>query len=172
MSDTDHTLHVQQQFIEHMPALRRFVLSLLPRGNECDDVVQEVFLLVTAKANDFEQGTNFRAWVFAMARFKVLEAHRRAKRAPHVLSESVMAKLVDEPDDHDADYERLVDAALARCLEKLSPKRRQVIQLQYRENKSPKSIAEQLGWGVNSVHVSLSRARADLRACVRKALPS
>lgn len=172
MSEPDHTLHVQQLFVEHMPALRRFVLSLLPMRSECDDVVQEVFLLVTAKANDFEPGTNFRAWIFAMARFKVLETIRRKKREPLAISESVMAKLADEPDEHDPEYADLVAATLARCLEKLSPKRRQLIQLQYREDQTPRLIAEHLGWSVNSVHVALSRARADLRTCVRKVLPS
>lgn len=58
---------VQGLFIQNLLALRGgFDLV--------DDIVQETFMTVTAKASDFQSGTNFRAWLFAIAKFKVLQA--------------------------------------------------------------------------------------------------
>lgn len=170
MPQSDQTFEVQKLFVEHLPALRRFVLSLMPRRSEADDVVQEVFLTVTTKANDFVLGSNFKAWAFAIARFKVLEHLRRAKRDPHVLTDSVIEKLASEAEDSDPERDSLILRALARCIEKLAPKRKQAIELQYGENCTPPEIADRLGWGVNSVNVALSRARADLRDCVQNAI--
>ncbi len=169
MQSPNQTLEVQKLFVDHLPALKRFILSLLPNRSEADDVTQEVFLTVTTKAGEFVLGSNFKAWAFAIARFKVLEHLRRAKRDPHVLSDSVIEKLVDEADETDPETDSLTLGALDKCIEKLAPKRKQAIELRYRSNCNPPEIAERLGWGVNSVNVTLSRARADLRTCMQHA---
>ncbi|MEM0968112.1 MAG: sigma factor-like helix-turn-helix DNA-binding protein, partial [Verrucomicrobiota bacterium] len=57
--------------------------------------------------------------------------------------------------------------ALRDCIAKLAAKPRTMIELQYRENLKPAAIARQLGWDTNAVYVALSRARADLRHCVK-----
>ena len=170
MPQSDQTFEVQKLFVDHLPALRRFVLSLMPSRSEADDVVQEVFLTVTTKASQFVLGSNFKAWLFAIARFKVLEHLRRVKRDPHLLTDSVLEKLAEEGSETDTEPDPLVLRALANCIEKLAPKRKKAIELQYGEDCAPGEIAERLGWGVNSVHVALSRARADLRNCVNNAL--
>ncbi|MEM7599824.1 MAG: sigma-70 family RNA polymerase sigma factor [Verrucomicrobiota bacterium] len=170
MPSHDQTLEVQKLFVEHLPAMKRFVFSLLPNRSEADDITQDVFLTVTTKANEFVIGSNFKAWAFAIARFKVLEHLRRAKRDPHSLSDSVIDKLVDEAPDADPENESLTLRALAKCIARLAPKRKQAIEMQYHRNFTPTEIAEQLGWGVNSVNVTLSRARADLRSCVQNAI--
>jgi len=63
----DHVLLVQKLFVQHMPQLRAFVLSLMPDFSQVDDIIQDAFLTVTAKAADFQEGTNFKAWVFTIA---------------------------------------------------------------------------------------------------------
>jgi len=42
--------------------------------HDAEDVLQETFLTVTAKAASFAEGTNFIGWACTIARFKVLEA--------------------------------------------------------------------------------------------------
>jgi RNA polymerase sigma-70 factor (ECF subfamily) len=65
------------------------VIALMPDFSRVDDVVQETFLTVTAKADDFVEGTKFRSWAFSIARFKVLEAARRPG-AKEVLLDNVV----------------------------------------------------------------------------------
>ena len=69
-------LRVQQLFVRHQGQLRAFVLAIWPDFGRADDVLQEVFLTVTTKAADFQEGSNFLAWSRAITQRKVHEARR------------------------------------------------------------------------------------------------
>ncbi|MDG2124712.1 MAG: sigma factor [Verrucomicrobiales bacterium] len=56
------------------PVVRGFVIALMSDFSRVDDVVQEIFLTVTAEADDSVAGAYFRSWAFSIARFEVLEA--------------------------------------------------------------------------------------------------
>ena len=56
--------------------LRAYIISLMPGASGAEDVLQETNLVLWKKRAKFEQGTNFRAWVCAIARLEV-KAHRR-----------------------------------------------------------------------------------------------
>ena len=150
--------------------LKHFILSLLPNPSEAEDVLQEVFLTVTAKANDFEPGTNFKAWVLTIARFKALEQLRRDQRDNNRLSDAVIDLLAAEADDGDPSRDAAELHALSKCLGKLASKPRRMIELQYQEGLKPGLIAELIGWESNAVYVALSRARTSLRKCIRRQL--
>src|SRR5215210_1323902 len=81
-ADPEQTALVQSLFVQHLPALRGFVLSLISDFSLVDDVVQETFLVVTAKAASFQRGTNFRAWAWTIARYKVLQTLKRTPPCP------------------------------------------------------------------------------------------
>ena len=170
----DHTTEVQQLFVQHAASVKYFVLSLLPHPGEAEDVVQEVFLAVTAKANQYEPGTNFRAWAFAIARFKVLEFLKRRKKQPVHLSDETMALLAAEASEvTDADdllAEQQLGKALAECVEELPPRARQLVELVYKGGMKSGAVAEEIGWTANAVYVGLSRVRGTLRQCIEKRL--
>lgn len=168
------TADVQRLFVGHSPSIRRFVFSLAPHAGDTDDIVQEVFLTITAKAGDFEPGTNFRAWAFAIARLKVKEWQRSRRRA-QLLTDVVIEKLRQDSLDDEADAEEGIDdvhrlALLRKCLERLAPKSRTMIELQYLHGLKPAEVAERLAWTANAAYVALSRARAALRRCVESQL--
>jgi RNA polymerase sigma-70 factor (ECF subfamily) len=56
-------MRVQQLFVKHQSRIKAFILSLQPDFSEADDILQEVFLVVTRKAIEFKEGSNFMAWV-------------------------------------------------------------------------------------------------------------
>lgn len=174
LCDAVKTAEVQRLFVSLAPSLRRFVYSLLPHGDDAEDVVQETFLTVTAKAADFTAGTNFRAWAFAIARLKVKEALRRNRRA-QLLTDSVLETLAEEAVAEELEQTELASdvqrlALLRRCLKQLAPKSRTMIELQYLHGLKPGEIAERLAWTANAAYVALSRARAVLRKCVERQL--
>jgi len=88
-----HVAEVQGLFIKHQPAVRGFILSMIPDFSLADDLVQETFLVVTKKAHTFEMGTSFLAWVGSIARYKVLETLRQHSRRNCFLSEEVLEAL-------------------------------------------------------------------------------
>jgi RNA polymerase sigma-70 factor, ECF subfamily len=161
---------VQRLFLRHAGVLRGFILGLLPDHNRAEDVFQEVFLTVSRKSGEFQSGSNFLAWARSVARLKVLEACRSAQGGPHLLEPEALEAIIavaDEADDSWAERRE----ALARCLEQLAPRARQILELRYGEDfLPPPEIAARLSWTVNAIHVALSRARKFLQECTRRRL--
>jgi len=156
-------MRVQQLFVKHQIAVRAFILSLEPNFTDAEDLLQEVFLVVTRKANDFQEGTNFFAWACTIARFKLLEMLRRRARSQDLSEEVVEALCAVEPEEY-FDDSRL--KALQYCLDQLAPKARQMMYLRYYGEHSPAEIARLVSWTPNAVRVALSRARNVLQDCL------
>jgi RNA polymerase sigma-70 factor, ECF subfamily len=166
----DQLTQVQALFVQHANAIRGFVLGLWPDADRANDIVQEVFLTVSAKANDFQIGTNFRAWAFSVAKNKVRQTMQKAAdwRVQPLSGEVIDALTADEVDAFDHHDERL--QALNDCIQRLAPQARRTVELRYREGQSPPAIAGLMHWTTNAVKVALSRAKDFLRGCVHKRL--
>jgi RNA polymerase sigma-70 factor (ECF subfamily) len=164
---SDKTMRIQQLFVKHQLGLRAFILSLDPNFTDAEDLLQEVFLVVTRKANEFQEGTNFFAWACTIARYKLLESLRRRARS-QALSEEVIEALCAVEPDTQFDDSRL--AILQQCLEQLAPKARQMMFLRYYGEHSPAQIAQLVSWTPNAVRVALSRARTVLQECLERGL--
>lgn len=162
---SEKTMRIQQLFVKHQIGLRAFILSLEPNFTDAEDLLQEVFLVITRKANEFEEGTNFFAWACTIARFKLLELLRRRARS-QALSEEVIEALCAVEPETQFDDSRL--AILQQCLEQLAPKARQMMFLRYYGEHSPSQIARLVSWTPNAVRVALSRARTVLQECLER----
>jgi len=160
-----HQMQVQQLFVKHQGALKRYTLSLVPDFADADDVLQQVFLTVSEKADDYELETNFMAWARTIARYKIMNHWRRQKSAPEALSEKVLETLVTEPPEEEPEESYFV-RNLEDCLSQLPPTARELVELRYQRELKPGAIADLKNWTPNSVYVALSRARALLRDCL------
>src|SRR5512147_1785591 len=105
------------------PALRRAIRARAQAvGLDAEDVVQEALLALHLKRNTWVRDTPVAPWVAAIARNKIVDAHRRRGRRPEVSIDSVVETLRHEgarPDDHAHDLER--------GLAKLPPRQREVL---------------------------------------------
>jgi RNA polymerase sigma-70 factor (ECF subfamily) len=158
---------VQSLFIQHLPALRGFILSLVSSFDLVDDIVQETFITVNAKADEFQRGTNFRAWAWTIARFKVLQSLSSRSSREEQLSPEVLNALCA----HEASEEWFTEEQLrhlSRCLDELAPAARRAVDLRYKQAHRPPEIARLMNWTVDAVHVALSRARTALRGCIER----
>ena len=166
----DKTAQVQALFVRHSPVLRGFVVSLVADFGAVDDILHDTFLTVTAKAGEFEIGTNFVAWAKAIARFKVLHARRAHWREMNGISDEALDALcASEPEPDAAPLEHRL-AALAACISALPPQTRRAVELRYQQAHSVPEAAERLGWTVGSLYVVLCRARTALRECIERKL--
>lgn len=163
-----HTEAVQRLFLQHQPAIRSHILTMIPDFSLADDVMQEIFLVVTRKAGTFTLGSSFPSWVKAIARFKALEAIRSSvNQRFECLSEEVMEALGAEQREFALQTDERL-CLLADCLNELAPQARRSIEFRYRNDHLPPEIANLMGCTVQSVNVTLSRARTFLRECVQR----
>lgn len=169
MSATDHnrqTRLVEQLFVKHVSSIRGFIEAFLHDFHRADDVLQESFLTVAAKAGDYREGSDFLAWALTIAKYKVFESLRQPRAKFGTLSPEVIEVLAaSAPQDETADGSRVF---LRDCMEELPPRAKEVIDLRYGETCKPAEIARRLQWTPESVYVALSRARALLRDCVER----
>lgn len=161
------TEEVQLLFVRHENPIRAFVRALQPSLSDADDVLQETFLTVSRKASSFESGTNFVAWACGIARLKVLETFRQKKRT-NVLSESAIIALAEDAPSPQSLSE--MEDALEGCLDRLTPKVRDLLWRRYSRRQSSTEMAEAAGITPNAVRVALSKARGALRDCINSQL--
>lgn len=168
--ENPHIQHVLQLFVRHQPRIKGFILALLPDFAAAEDVLQETFLVVQRKAEEFAPESNFLAWAFRIARFQVMKAQTAHRRDALRLSDAVLESLADSAPVEPWDDQRL--ALLPICLEKLAPQARRIVDLFYRDEHKPQEIARRLSWTPAAVSVALSRARKTLRECIERQIPS
>lgn len=160
----NHTTQVQQLFVRYQSRLRAFALGLCGDFAIAEDVVQETFLTVTAKAADFDPDTSFVSWACKIAGLKVLERRRADRR----LSPEVIRSLVSALTESDLDEERL--ESLLGCIDELAPKSRELVRLRYFSEHGPGEIAAMLGRSAAGVNAALVKIRETLRECVARKL--
>ncbi len=91
----------------------RFVLGLVQDTHLAQDVTQETFIKVFLKSHLYRLGTNFRAWLFEIARNQALSALRNRRRAPRPIT-SVAPATVDGDGDL---LDQIIGEGLSRKLE-------------------------------------------------------
>lgn len=148
--------------------LKAYILSLLSNTSDADDILQETNTYILTHLEKFEQGSNFKAWAFQIAFFRVKSYIRDRQRRGHV---ELTSNLIDQISHAAGEYfshddERL--SHLHRCIQKLSTKERLLVRLQYIEKASVTALASRTNQTANSLHKALSRIRQSLRLCVEQ----
>lgn len=150
--------------------LRLYVRSLLPGDPAARDVAQLANGTIWRKRGDFVPGTNFKAWVFSIARFEVLN-HRKqqARDARLVFSEELEETFAEELAGARDDFERRQEA-LKHCLTKLRLKDRDLLLHRYSDSGTLADYSEKTGQSVGGLKVTLHRLRNALLGCILKQL--
>jgi RNA polymerase sigma-70 factor (ECF subfamily) len=140
------------------PALRRAIRTRARQvGLDAEDVVQEVLLALHLKRNTWVRGTPVAPWLAAIARNKIVDAHRRRGRRPEVSNDSVVETLRDEGDVSEDQSQEL-----ERGIAGLPERQRQVLHAVSLEGYSAQEAATQLQMSEVGVRVTLHRALKSL----------
>jgi RNA polymerase sigma-70 factor (ECF subfamily) len=154
----------------HQLALRSYVRSLLPGCSSAEDIAQQANSKIWEKRDTFELGTNFKAWIFSIARYEVLNFRKKQARDSRlVFSEEMEDFMAEEMTVESRDLEHR-QVALRHCLETLKPADRELILHRYFKGVPLQAYADELGRSVGSVRVGLHRIRGLLLMCIQRNL--
>lgn len=147
-----------------------YVRSLMPGDPAAKDVVQQTNALIWQKRQEYELGTNFKAWAMAIARFEVLNYRKQqARDARLVFSEELENTIASEMTTvSDGLDQRHV--ALQNCLGKLRPVDRELVLYRYTRTGTLNDYAEEAGRSVAGLKVTLHRVRNSLIQCINRQL--
>jgi RNA polymerase sigma-70 factor (ECF subfamily) len=162
-----------------LPSLYNVARWLSQNAADAEDLVQETFLKALRGFDSFEQGSNFKAWIFRILRNTYLtsrsglaalrtvsledELPGQGESGPETYPEAAIDRLTPE-----INLMRLADrAALQTAMQKLPPLLLEAILLCDVEEMKYKEIASVLDIPIGTVMSRIARARALLRQSLR-----
>jgi RNA polymerase sigma-70 factor (ECF subfamily) len=162
MNNSDEFL---QLITEFQGRLFGFVLAMLGDVDQANEVLQETNLVLWRKSDEFEPGSDFKAWSFRVAQFQVMAFRQRQIRDRLVFSDEVIEQFSRDAAAQDEAYEQRIEL-LGTCIDSLSERNRDVLCRFYDQGESLDTIAASLKRTANAVGQMLFRIRRSLIQCV------
>ena len=155
--------------------LYNFAHWLAQNRDEAEDLVQETYVKALRGFATFQQGTNFRAWMYRILRNTFLTSRTGYKATMTVpLSEDEDGPVVEAATDTQTPEAILIDRdhqdVLQSAIDELPLHFREIVLLCDVEEMSYQEMADLLGIPIGTVMSRLSRGRAALRAAVQQKL--
>jgi RNA polymerase sigma-70 factor (ECF subfamily) len=145
-------------------------------AEDAEDLVQETYLKAYRYYDKFEQGTNFKAWLFKIMKNTFINNYRKRQLSPTLsdfadIEESFENQVSEEAARQNKNpeeelLENVLDEDVQKALEKLPDDYRMVVILADLEGFSYKEIAEILEVPVGTVMSRLYRGRRLLEAAM------
>lgn len=157
MSDLNSTFS-RNSLIAAMPNLRAFAISLCGDYHAANDLVQETLLKAWSNGDKFQDGTNFKAWLFTILRNTYFSKLRSGKREVLDADGDAAAKLATHPEQHG--HMDMQD--FKKALTQLSDDQREALLLVGAEGFAYEEAAEICGCAVGTIKSRVNRARAKL----------
>src|SRR5687767_7051396 len=150
--------------------VRTWVVAHCPPGGDADDVAQRTFIEAFKRIAEYAPGTDFRAWLFAIARYQLLAESTRLRRiadyhrryAPHALAEELDRRISAV---EIAGRSERIDQ-LRGCLSGLNPQAREILGQRYGDGLPLEEISRRSGRSVGALKKYLFTLRARLHECI------
>ncbi|MBW3568071.1 MAG: RNA polymerase sigma factor [Proteobacteria bacterium] len=145
----------------YRPRLHRFLLALSCPEAELDEICNETFYVVWRRARSFDGSSRLSTWIFGIARNKVMDLNRSARRRNRNFVEKELETLPEMRMDN---ADRL---ELGQCLEialgHLPADQRTVIELAFVDGLSYEEIARVMDCPESTVKTRMFHARRKLK---------
>jgi RNA polymerase sigma-70 factor (ECF subfamily) len=120
-------------------------------GIDPEDIVQETLLAIHMKRHTWRDDAPVTSWLFAIARYKLIDAFRRRDRRAEIEIDEI-AETFAQPEP-----ETISDREIGRALGSLAPGQRSVVSAVSVHGRSIRETAKSLGMSETAVRVALHR---------------
>ena len=164
----DKRASFEREALVHLDVLYRVALRLTGNPSDADDLVQETMLKAYRAWEQYEQGTNAKAWLLTILRHAFINEYRRRTRHPETVDVdtiepfAVFSEVQDE-DPQGAFFDKIVDDQVLQAIDQLPVVFRETLVLSDVEGMSYQEIASILQVPVGTVKSRLFRARQMLQ---------
>ncbi|MFC4871485.1 RNA polymerase sigma factor [Negadavirga shengliensis] len=139
----------------------RFSVSIIKDEQEAENIYHEVFMKILKKRKNIKPELNFNSYVFTSVKNEIFD-YLKALNKNNTLKERFWERLQQEQDDR-GDLKEMHLTKLESVIKTLSPKRRQILEMNYFEKKSYNEIADILMISKNTVKNQLVKAKYIIR---------
>lgn len=157
-------------FLTEAAALLRgfFRNRLRGRAEDAEDLVQETLVALHTRRDSYDPNYPLTAWMFAIARYRLIDFLRRAKHRNHAALDDGMDVGEIDPEYAASDAKRDLNTLLAQ----LPAKQQAAIRLVKLEEKSVKEAAEETGFSESDIKISIHRGMKALMRLIGEASPT
>ncbi len=147
-----------------------YIHSLVRDLSDADDLFQQTSLILWRKFGEFDHTRRFFSWACGIARLEVANFLRSRGRQRLYFSDDLNLLLIETQEE--VGDEELADRrdALARCVTKLRPRDKDLLEECYGTESGVHDAAGRRGRSSQSVYNSLRRIRRALFECITRAL--
>jgi RNA polymerase sigma-70 factor (ECF subfamily) len=147
-----------------------YIHSLVRDLNDADDLFQQTTLILWKKFADFDRQRSFFSWACGVARLEIANFLRSRGRQRLYFSDDLSLLLIEAQGEiTDEELEDRRDA-LARCVEQLRPRDRELLTECYADASGVHGAADRRGRSPQSIYNSLRRIRRALFECIARTL--
>lgn len=156
-------------FLSEAAALLRGYFRNRLRGapEDAEDLVQETLVALHTRRDSYDANHPLTAWMYAIARYRLIDFLRRAKHRRHTPLDGVD---VGEGDPEYAASDARRDVAV--LLDKLPEKQRRAIRLVKLEEKSVREASELTGFTESDIKISIHRGLKTLMRLMGQEQPT
>lgn len=158
---------------EEMPAMRRMARWFSSDQNQAEDLLQDTVVLALRFKDNFQQGTNLRAWLMRVMRNRHISLMRRRQLERRILEAEGSHALAhwsigaagrrSMQKDGDAWRDHGFSDPVVHAMDEIRPEFREVVWLCDVEGMSYADAAEQISCPVGTIMSRLHRGRRALR---------
>jgi RNA polymerase sigma-70 factor (ECF subfamily) len=174
MSDKPPEDPASEEFVReltnHQTAMLGYIRSLSPGNSGARDLLQEVNITLWQKRDTFELGTNFKAWAFQTIRYHMLNHRRRLVSQGWLVFDDDLIERMSPGFENTPDELEERHLALRKCLLKLRPQDRELLNHRYATSGSLQEYADRTCRSAGTLKAVLFNLRAALKRCIERDL--
>lgn len=156
-----------QLFMPAQQGMYGYVRTLVLNPSDADDVLQAAAVVMWQKFDDFQPNTRFEAWAYQICRLQALRHLKDRKRSKLVFSDDVLALLADQAEAISENTRDVMDA-LEMCVEQLTARDRELLQMRFESGSTNRNVARVTGRSEMSVSRTLNRIYGGLLECIQR----
>ena len=150
--------------------LHAFILAMLQNRADADDVYQQTALVLWRKFSEYQPGTSFIAWAIRVAQFEIMNYVKARRRRKVFFNDGILEAVAANYQIESSEAQAARLEALAKCLDRLSPRDRTMLMQCYSVGSDYREIAAAAGKSLTAVYKAISRIRQALHYCIQKSL--
>ncbi|MGK9477299.1 sigma-70 family RNA polymerase sigma factor [Melioribacter sp. OK-6-Me] len=169
MADTgkNRRKEFDNEIAPHISALKSYALKLSRDPDDAEDLLQDTLLKAFRFFDQYEKGTNIKAWLFQIMKNSFINTYRRIKRQPGKVNyddienfyENIRSEEITSSHVQNDAFNDIMNDEIANALAKLPDEFRTIIFLSDIEGYTYEEIADFIDCPVGTVRSRLHRAR-------------
>jgi len=155
-------------FRRYFEGVYRYLVRVVRNDAMAEEIANETLIDVWRGAAKFRGDSKVSTWIFSIAHNKAVSELRKKRLAYDSLDQGIEVADDDDPADSTAEMDEAA-AILRRCMDRLSPAHREVMELAYYQEMSIAEVSDVMSVPSNTVKTRMFHGRKQLRACVEGA---